>query len=462
MIEPALYLQVLVWLAVIGVFLASGQASIFHPATIYLGFHGMVFVIRPLLVHFMGFDSVWRYIVFQPTDNDFIRALAVSSVALISFVGACLYFGRTQTWFPHGPKPGFSVLQRRALIWTTLILLPYMAVSIATTQGGSEASGERAENGVFIQTHSTGYLNDAQFMLAPLLGAWLLATRFHWLNLPPILLYVAYRSWTGWSRWTIVLFFLMIVFAFCWQQRRRWLPVGAIALAIPVLVLFNILGHNRDLLKDLFLGQQNESTIVDLRQGMPVEEIRNRRYDTQDFANFDYLCYVVGVVPERTKTYSYGLQYLQLLTEPIPRILWKGKPAGSPVGTINLNAYGNFVGLTVSLCGDGWISGGWIGLVITLGLAGGLLGRCHRWFWNKINNPIAALFYVSGLAMSPQLYRDGGISLYKFLMWTWLPFCLWLGIIWWLGGRTVRGHAIALRSGDHLRLVYPGHPGHLK
>jgi hypothetical protein len=308
---------------------------------------------------------------------------------------------------------------------------------------------------VFIQTHSTGWLNDAQFMLAPLLCAWLLVTRFHWLNLPPILLYVAYRSWTGWARWTIVLFFLTIILAYCWQQRRRWLPLWSIVLAIPVLILFSVLGQNREVLKDFFTGQQNESAMVGLRPGMSAEEKQRLSYDNQNFANFDYLCYVVAVVPKRTEAYTYGLQYLQLLTEPIPRIFWKAKPTGAPVHSINLNAYGNFVGLTVSLAGDGWINGGWIGLLITLALAGGLIGRCHRWFWNKIDQPIAVLFYVSGLAMSPQLYRDGGISIYKFLMWSWLPLFVWLGVIWWLGGRTIPGPAITLRGGNRLRLFYP-------
>ena len=461
MIEPMLFLQVLVWLVMLGVFLASGQASIFHPATMYLAFHGVVFVIRPILVYYMEFDLVWRYIGYRPDEADFIRALGVSSVALIAFVGACLYFGRSRVQFTPKPPPLLTPVQSRALLWTTLILLPYIAASIVESQIGG--GGERAENGVFIQTHSTGYLNDAQFMLAPLLCAWLIATRFHWLNLPPILLYVGYRSWTGWSRWTIVLFFLMIVFAYCWQRRLRWLPLGAIALAVPVLMLFNVLGHNRDVLKDFLSGTQNESAIVDLHQGMTAEEKRNLRYDTQDFANFDYLCFIVSVYSESHDAYTYGLQYLQLFTEPIPRILWKGKPTGAPVRSkIDLRTYGNFLGLTISLPGDGWVSGGWIGVVILMSLGGMVVGKFHRWFWNKIDQPIPILFYVSGLAMSPQWYRDGGISIYKFLLWSWLPLFIWLVIIWWLEGRNIPGPAISLRTGDHLRLVYPGPHHHQK
>jgi hypothetical protein len=452
MIEPMLILQVLVWLAVFGLFLASGQASVFHPATMYLGFHGVVFVIRPILVYTLQFDSIWLYMGYHPDETDFIRALGVSSVALVSFVGASLFFGRAPVRFTPGPPPLLTPMQRRTLLYTTVILLPYMAASIVAGQKAD--SGERAANGVYIQTHSTGYLNDAQFMLAPLLCAWLLATRFHWLNLPTILLYVAYRSWNGWSRWTIVLFFLMIVLAYCWQRRRRWLPLGALGLAIPVLMLFNVLGHNRDVLKDFFTGQQNESAIVDIHEGMSPVEKRNLRYDTQDFANFDYLCFFASVYARNPDAYTYGTQYLQLLTEPIPRILWKGKPVGSPVpGKIDIGNYGHILGLTLSLPGDGFVSGGWIGVVVLMSLGGLIMGKCHRWFWKHLDEPMAVLFYVSGLAMLPQWFRDGGISIYKFLMWTWLPFLVWRAVIWCLNGRLVPGRTVVLRAGDRLRLV---------
>src|SRR5262249_41121211 len=157
-------------------------------------------------------------------------------------------------------------------------------------------------------------------------------------------------------------------------------------------------------------------------------ERMRRRLDTQDFANFDYLTGIISIVPERTGGYSYGLQYLQLFTEPIPRILWRGKPAGAPFVRVNLNAHANFVGLTLSLPGDGWISGGWLGVVVTMAVAGTFAGLAHRWFWRHSERLVPALFYISGLAMAPQWYRDGGISIFKFLLYSWLPLVVWLGM----------------------------------
>ncbi|HWD91560.1 MAG TPA: hypothetical protein VG938_04340 [Verrucomicrobiae bacterium] len=448
MIELSLTVQVVIWLVVIGIFLASGQASLFHPVTVYCIFHGLVFVLRPILVRSFGFDANWNYMIFQPTDAYFIKTLAVSSVALIVFATTCVVVGWAKPVFLTDRFPGFNAVERRALLATTLLLLPAVAYSIYATRNGIE--GERV-NGIYIMTNSTGYLNEAQHFAIPLLGAWLVATRFHWFNLAPISLYVGYRVWFGWSRWTILLFLLMTVLVYCWFYRRKWIPLWSIVLAIPVLALFNLLGHNRDLLKQFFAGESLH--VVEQDVGMSRAEKIRKQLDTQDYANFDYLSYVVSVVPERTEAFSYGAQYLQLFTEPIPRILWKGKPVGAPVKMINIGAYGNFVGLTVSICGDGWISGGWVGLVITLAVAGALLGGAHRWFWRNTDNVLAAMLYLVALAMVPQWYRDGGISIFKFLLFNLFPVLVWMGMNWLMGPRLVASHFVPLPPGAHLRFI---------
>jgi hypothetical protein len=159
---------------------------------------------------------------------------------------------------------------------------------------------------------------------------------------------------------------------------------------------------------------------------------------------------------------SYGAQYLQIFTEPIPRVLWRGKPAGAPMPSkVDFNSYGNFIGLTFSLPGDGFVCGGWIGVIIDVSLWGFLLGWAHRVFWRNTKNRLGCMMYLVGLAMVPQEYRDGGISITKFLLWNWLPLFLWIGLTWWLAGGRVPGGVTTLRPGDRLRLVRPelGNPG---
>jgi len=382
----------------------------------------------------------------------FIRTLAISSLGLVVLCTTCLFIGRAHPGFPAGPAPSFSREQSGALTLITIILLPLIAYS--TYKAGGDTGGMLQANGIYTLTKTTGYVTDAQFMMAPLLCLWLVKTRFHWLNLIPILIYVGYRTWCGWARWTILLFFITLVLQFCWYRRLRWLPVWLLSSAVPVLILFNILGHNRDVLKTYL----SEGTIVidqtSKTPGMSVAEKRKEQLDTQDFANFDYLVAVVSIVPEQTGTYTYGVQYLQLFTEPIPRILWPGKPVGAPVAFFNPNQYANFIGLTVSMVGDGWMSGGWTGVVVTMVVFGTLLGLAHRSFWAKSNLLLPSMFYITFLGVAPNWFRDGGvISLFKFLLFIWLPLLLLTVVTWLLNGRVVRGGSILLRRGERLRVV---------
>ena len=438
-----------IWLILLGIFLTSGQASLFHPLTFYLGFHGVVFVLRPILVHYLGFDTLWRYMRLAPTEEDFIRTLAVSSVALAVFSITCLWAGWSKTGFTNDKPDSFSIPERRGLMLTTLFLAPVIAYSIKSLMGG-EMRGENV-GGVFILQGASGYTLEAQNMIGPLICAWLAVTRFKRILLVPLAVYVAYRAYAGWNRWTIVLLFLALCAVYAWQNRIKWVPRWAVLLAIPLFILFQTLGKNRDYFRMMLAGESVEQTV----QPMTREEQLRMKYDTQEFANFDYLCYIVKVVPDRTGIFTYGSQYLQLFTEPIPRKLWPGKPIGAPVGFFNLNNYGNFVGLTPSLPGDGWMSGGWVGLVVTLTIVGCLLGLAHRWFWQHAQNNMAALFYLVGIAMLPQWYRDGGISISKFLFWNLSPLLLWMGLTWLMGSRQIRAWSVILPRGSQIRLIDP-------
>jgi len=431
MIEIALVAQVMVWLIAIGIFLWSGQASVFHPAGVYLAFHGLVFVVRPILVYAFNFDSSWLYMQFRPSDEVFIRTL-----------------GRSQTRFFNPDPPSFTTEQLHALLVTTLLLLPAIAYSIYATRLGLQ--GERV-NGIFIMTNSTGYINEAQDFLLPLLVMWMIVTRFSWLNLFPAMIYVGYRTWFGWSRWTVLLFFLLTVMCYCWYNHRKWVPFWSILVAIPVLLLFNLVGHNRMLLKSYLTGEDVQ--VANYSAGMTADDKFKAQFDTQDFANFDFLTYVVWAVPFKTETYSFGAQYVQLFTEPIPRILWKGKPVGSPVRSINVFAYGNFVGLTVSLPGDAWINGGWVGVIVELSIVGSLLGLAHRAFWKNSNNTAGCILYLVALAMVPQWYRDGGISIAKFLLFSLTPVVIWFGMTWLMGPKLVPGYTVILPPGTTVRVV---------
>jgi hypothetical protein len=449
-IEPALFAQLVLWLVVWGVFLASRQASMFHPLTIYLAFHGLVFVGRPFLVHFLGFDTMWIYMGFEPTEQQFVKALEISSFALVVFGCVCLIVGWSQTDF--NPLPTFSRGQVRALAIVTVILSPFIAYSIRSSLSG-DVSGARL-GGTFVMTGVNGYAAEAQYMTGPLICAWLAVTRFKRQVLLVLLPYVFYRSYAGWSRWTMILLFASIALIYAWIKRMKWPPIWVLLGALPLMLLFNALGQNREYFQQILRGEEYRRPVV--HPGAALAEKWRSKYDGPDFANFDFLTFVTAIVPQRTETYTYGSQYLTLFTEPIPRKLWPGKPVGAPVRSFNLNQYGNFIGMTLTLPGDGWMSGGWLGLGITMAMAGGILGLLHRRFWRDSGNNMKALAYLVGLAMLPQWFRDGGISIAKFVFWNLSPLILWAVVTWLVEGASVPVEVGRYPIGAGLRLIRAG------
>jgi hypothetical protein len=454
MIHLVLTGQILLWLVVLGVFLASGQASIFHPLCVYLAFHAMVFVVRPLQILLLDFDFGWKYIGIDPSETDLIKTFLVTSVALIVFAVASLAVGRSHVRFSRLPPEPFTLDQKRGLLMATLILGPLVLYSIYRANTGGFVGEERGH--VFVLTGDSGYVVEAQFMAGSLICAWMAVSRFSRRGILPMLLYFGYRSYTGWMRWTIVLVAFALAMTYAWQTRRRWLPVGAILAVIPALLIFHSLGRGRTTFRHWIEGTSPPSTAENLEPGLRNSEKLKRKYDGPDYANFDFVTFILSVVPARTESFTYGSQYLQLFTEPIPRKLWPGKPLGVPIVFFDLNRYGNFMGMTPTLVGDGWMSGGWVGLIITIGLVGGLLGFAHRQFWMRTQNNQFALLYIVGVAMLPQWFRDGGIAIAKFLFWNLSPLFFWVLCTWLVRGRMMPSFSVLIRPGRTVRLIESG------
>ncbi|HLJ20538.1 MAG TPA: hypothetical protein VKU84_10080 [Stellaceae bacterium] len=421
--------QAVLWLSIALAFIGSRNASIFHPFTIYLVFHGMVFVFRPILENVLNFDRTFFWMMFYPTDDQIQTTLILTSLALVVFALASWVLVPAEPRFDRRLPGRFTTAEWWALGVVVTLLSPVIAYSLYASLtsatpgddvGGALIQMDRDVNsGIATYTNTTGYIAEAEKCLGGIcvMVAW--GSRFRLWSFIPLVFYVTERTYIGWSRWTIVLTVMMVILVYIAYRRRRWMPIGMIAIALPTFLLFQQLGENRDAFKQLVLGTAPRD------QG-PVDN-RNwlEKQDGPDFANFDFLTYVMDVVPEKTGTYTYFAQNLQLFTEPIPRILWPNKPIGEPIKFFDLNDYGNFEGLTWSLVGDGWISGGWLGVVITMIAVGYGLGRLHRWFWRGDATHFKILAYCTLLPLTVLTYRDGVISIAKFAFFTMTPLMLW-------------------------------------
>jgi len=449
MIGIVLAFQAAIWLALSYLFIRSSNASIFHPFAYYLAFHGVVFVIWPILQYVFDFESMFYYMWFYPSEGRMIFALWLATLGLFCFAYFNWMLDRTVPRLDRPNPPGYTADEWRAFVILAILLVPLALYSFYLYMGTSAEGGalismwRDPETGISVNTNSTGYLTLAHFFLIPLSLILIWGTRFRLWSFLPFMVQIAMQLYIGWGRWAIVLPMVMLGLLFLLHRKKRWIPLSFIAVAIPVFIVFQQLGENRGTYQSFFTG---ESVTRDL----PNYDRWIDRFDTADFANIDYLTYIIDVVPEQSGTYSYFTHYLQIFTEPVPRILWPGKPIGPPINLVNLNDYGNFVGLTTSIIGDGWISAGFIGVAITLGIVGFLTARMHRWFWSGDSSNLKILTYCIFVPLTIQWYRDGGISITKFMLLTMGPVFLWRGIL-----RVIQSAASRRRSkgGD---LVIPG------
>lgn len=168
------------------------------------------------------------------------------------------------------------------------------------------------------------------------------------------------------------------------------------------LALFAQVGNDRGAaIRSLFIEDRSYVT----KYGS--DEAGLRFMEGMDFGNLEYFEFVVYAVPQRTGTYGYFLDNLQLLTQPIPRVLWEDKPVGPPIQLFKLFDYGYPIGMTVSLPGNGWMQLGFAGVAIWCALFGWLYGTIYNRFQLSRHSTPAVLSYMIFAAFSIQFFRDG-------------------------------------------------------
>lgn len=410
-----LFVVVLIW------FFTRPYASIFHPITYYLFFHGLVFVVRPVFAHYYEMRSIYDLFRFYPDMNVKNWALIAANVGLISFlVPTALLANRpiTFTDIDREPRAGGQ------LIIAFILCLPLIGISMWYLLSGKlgEFGGDAiiqmtrdAVTRIAINQNTNGYINDANTMMGPftVLIAW--AFRFRPVALIPFAIFVALRMYNGWGRWTFVLTSVSLLLLYLYDHRSRWPGMKSVVIGCALLGIFFVLGTNREFLQQLILGTPG-----------PVRRVERHFFDNMDFANLEYLEFVIRAIPDMSGTYDYFLNNLQLLTEPIPRIFWPGKPVGPPIQMFNYFDYGFPIGFTVSLPGHGWAQFGLFGVIIWCAMGGAIWGGFYRWFINTERSRFQVGLFCVALPVSVQWFRDGVmVTLVKFLLFVVLPVFVW-------------------------------------
>ncbi len=401
----------------------------YHPVAIYSLFHFISFVSRPILSFWLDYDSgLYKVYGFHPTDDQKTLALLVSTFGYAAFAFACLRSGVSQVSFLPAEKMEFEREHLKgSFLRICFVLLPIAFWSLSGSFGNDFEMTLSMSTGHALNTKTTGYLYDAQFLAIPLsvMLAWFY--RFRLLSLIPVVTFILIRAGTG-GRGPFIVCILALGIVYAYTRRIKFPNFKVVTIGLCALALFRFVGDDRGAALRQLVAQSdyNERFIAEANQKAPL-----RTFESMDYASDVYLQYLVWVVPEKSGTYDYFLDNLELFVAPIPRILWSGKPDGSPIARVRLFDYGFPIGMTRSLPGEGWYALGWLGVFIWCYLAGHILGRIYEAF---ASGKLSFLKTFAYLCFFPSLiitFRDGEtVSTAKQAFWYLSPF-----LIWWFVAR---------------------------
>lgn len=393
-----LILSLGVFVAITAIYGRQKFSSVYHPISLYLAFHGIVFVLRPLANYGSPVAKLYRAWDFVPSQSAGATVILAANLGLVAFVAGAWTTGKVPLIFRQGAA---ELDHRRRLIAPFLValavLVPLAVASLVGIYRGAWSTMRMDyATGISINTTSNGWFIEAQLMLVPfsVLIAWLF--RFRAWALIPLATFVLLRAGTG-GRGPFVVACVAAGLLWLYDRKRRWPTLRITLFALLLGASFYLIGQDRGAAVRSFV---QDGQVIEVRERSGVLE-------SMDFANFEFFQYLVDTVPGKTGTYGYFVDNLQVVTEPVPRKLWPDKPIGAPIKFFNLFDYGSPFGLTYSLPGEGWLQAGYLGVALWCGLWGLALGAIYARFAKGRQGNFEVAVYFAFLPIFVIAYRDG-------------------------------------------------------
>lgn len=454
MYELVLFLSAVFFAAFCFFYVRTRAFNIYHPLTLYAAFHFFIFVLRPILARANHYDSIYAAYRFMPSEADKITVILAANLGFAAFAAASLFRGNVPISFRRtAAELKEQVDLKRVFPWVCLLLGPYAGYSVLRSvqdmSQGQYIAGMVLDRmtGVSINTQTSGYVTDAQIMFATLSAIFAWLNRFRPTSLIPLAVFCVFRATTG-ARLFFIFALVMAALLYAYERRVQKPAPRLLALIAAVVFTFQFVGVDRgSRVRDMvgMEGAQQAATSAASRPKLGFME-------SMDYANMEYFEYLVWVIPKQSGTYDYFLDNFQILTEPIPRILWKGKPVGEPFRRVQLFEYGFPIGMTRSLPGEGWYAMGWLGVVGWCGFWGFALGAFYRGFARGPKTTLRITSYIVFETMLIAFYRDGQLlTLVKILGVFLAPCLVWL----WIGKLTGVRWAKQWAEADRSAVVVP-------
>ena len=404
-----LLLSVVIFIVTVAAYLRQPNASVLHPATFYILFHGVVFVIRPIFGWYYGYTIFYDAAKFTPSIWEKTQALICTNLALVVFVTVMIVLTREKF---HFNQDRFDIAQRSLLLqrfWIVAIPLGLLGLYSIYWLLDYQQSGELVarldmRSGWREMQGTNGYFYAAGGLLVPIVAIIAFLGRFRLWSLLPFAAFGLLRFATG-QRGDAVAAAVMIALLYMYDKRRKWPTLVVIASFAALVPIFDSVLSDRGAGLRQTMGYEVSGVYEYIAERERVEA----PLETRDLSALEMVEYLVWAVPKRSGSYDYFLQNLQIFTEPIPRALWPDKPIGAPIKLFDLYSHAIPIGGVYSVPGAGWVYWGFMGVAIWSAVFAAIYAGAYNVFARSQQTNLAVIAYVIFLSTAIIAYRDGTI-----------------------------------------------------
>lgn len=393
----------------------SGKTRHSHPAVLYLLFHILVVTGRAVAIQAGAPTFLSGSPSLQPPDStEIARAVIYADIALVAATGGWLST-RTRGKSPSGATAGaedsarmiWRILEHKKLVAVALVAVP---IGLATTAAYGFVPGSEPAR-LATSSYQTLAITWPGLMLIGLI--YRSGFRLH--LVVPLIAYLVLLSFQGYGRFRVIIPVLLLVHIYLDRRNRRWPGLRLIAGLLAVLLLFFPL-------KAIGRGVQSGSDASSLATAVRSSVAEVFSGQAADQAILDQLALTLSLSDDSGRIYA-GRPYLNVITLPIPREWWPGKPgladhltelsqSSRPLGEI---------GAVTTLPGDLYLNFRLPGLALGMYLFARLTGRLHDLAYRRPYESVGRFAYLLLAASFIQVYRDGLISVPLFVFVQMLP-----------------------------------------
>jgi len=375
------------------------RLSFWHPVTTYLIFHAYSFSGRawqlydgalPMYAENMAFD------VIRP--EEFQRAMLFADVALVGFIVGAAFAHRRFERGAHEPVPR-RLINRTVVFGIVAVCLPVGFYVFLTSKSGGFTENFLTE---------TNYFQVMAMWPIGCLGLLIYLQGFRWYLLLPTGLYLALVAVQGYHRFMLVLPLIFLAAYYLQSRRRRW---PGLLLTGAALLVFLILPRLK------YIGQAVQAGDFTEAAQLVGDSFRSTKglEGTSSEQFLDQYAGALTLADDHGKLFL-GSTYLAIVTLPVPRSLWPGKP-GLGDHTIEISTARRQYdreGRIITYIGESYLNFRHAGVLLIPFLLGYLLTAwCLRATSGPLHRFDGYLYTVFSMAYI-QLFRDGLLSIFVF------------------------------------------------